>query len=376
MAYLTYSGANTGSPNSVDAEAAVGLTAAEQADVQGGRARWSAQSGCLACHVIGDNGNNGPGPSLTHIGPILRPGAIASTLRNPTAPMPSFKSLAQQSPAEVHEPRQLPRRASVGSRHSRGERPPPLRQFAATPARAAGTLRGAQVRAMFDRIAGVYDLLNTVMTAGLHHQWRRRAADLAALSVPAIGCSTSRPAPATWRSSSPGASGRAARWSVRTSRSGCWRSRARRRRAADRASASAVGSSRPTRSRCRTPTTQFDAATVGFGARNFSDLRQGLREMARVVQTGWTRRDPRDHDAAPAAAIDLLQSSGSTASCRRLGRARRRRRRLQLPTELGAAVPGPGGAGGDDVGLRAALEIQLHPDRRRDHRDARREVRR
>ena len=26
------------------------------------------QSGCLACHVIGDNGNNGPGPDLTHIG--------------------------------------------------------------------------------------------------------------------------------------------------------------------------------------------------------------------------------------------------------------------------------------------------------------------
>ena len=33
---------------------------------------------------------------------------------------------------------------------------------------------------MFDRIAGVYDLMNGVMTAGLHHQWRRRAADLAA----------------------------------------------------------------------------------------------------------------------------------------------------------------------------------------------------
>ena len=32
---------------------------------------------------------------------------------------------------------------------------------------------------MFDRIAGVYDRMNAVMTAGLHHQWRRRAADLA-----------------------------------------------------------------------------------------------------------------------------------------------------------------------------------------------------
>jgi demethylmenaquinone methyltransferase/2-methoxy-6-polyprenyl-1,4-benzoquinol methylase len=30
----------------------------------------------------------------------------------------------------------------------------------------------------------------------------------------------------------------------------------------------------------------FDAATVGFGARNFSDLDAGLREMARVVRPG------------------------------------------------------------------------------------------
>src|SRR5204862_3097067 len=32
---------------------------------------------------------------------------------------------------------------------------------------------------MFDRIAGPYDLMNSVMTAGLHHRWRERAVDLA-----------------------------------------------------------------------------------------------------------------------------------------------------------------------------------------------------
>jgi demethylmenaquinone methyltransferase/2-methoxy-6-polyprenyl-1,4-benzoquinol methylase len=31
---------------------------------------------------------------------------------------------------------------------------------------------------------------------------------------------------------------------------------------------------------------EFDAATVGFGARNFSDLELGLSEMARVVRPG------------------------------------------------------------------------------------------
>src|SRR6202043_2190337 len=30
----------------------------------------------------------------------------------------------------------------------------------------------------------------------------------------------------------------------------------------------------------------FDAATVAFGARNFSDLEQGLRELVRVVTPG------------------------------------------------------------------------------------------
>src|SRR3954451_4915304 len=46
---------------------------------------------------------------------------------------------------------------------------------------APGTLPEPQVQAMFDRIAGVYDLMNSVMTAGLHHRWRERAADIAAL---------------------------------------------------------------------------------------------------------------------------------------------------------------------------------------------------
>ena len=55
-----------------------------------------AQSGCLACHKIGDNGNAGPGPDLTHIASRLPRQGIARTLVNPTAPMPSFKNLPPQ----------------------------------------------------------------------------------------------------------------------------------------------------------------------------------------------------------------------------------------------------------------------------------------
>ena len=60
-----------------------------------------AQSGCEACHKIGDNGNTGPGPNLTHIASRLPRQAIARTLVNPTAPMPSFKNLPPKQFAAV-----------------------------------------------------------------------------------------------------------------------------------------------------------------------------------------------------------------------------------------------------------------------------------
>ena len=39
----------------------------------------------------------------------------------------------------------------------------------------AGAERAQLVREMFDRIAGRYELLNTIMTAGLHRLWNRKA---------------------------------------------------------------------------------------------------------------------------------------------------------------------------------------------------------
>jgi mono/diheme cytochrome c family protein len=52
-----------------------------------------AQSGCLACHRIGQAGNRGPGPDLTHIGSELSRSGIEHAIIDPTAPMPSFKHL-------------------------------------------------------------------------------------------------------------------------------------------------------------------------------------------------------------------------------------------------------------------------------------------
>ena len=102
MAYLTYSGANTGSPFQVDLKPPSSLNAAQTATYRKGELAVG-ELGCLACHEIGDNGNNGPGPILTKIGDQLRPNAIASTLRNPNAPMPSFASVAKSSPGKFND---------------------------------------------------------------------------------------------------------------------------------------------------------------------------------------------------------------------------------------------------------------------------------
>jgi len=102
IAFLTYSGANTGSPNSVSVPPPAGLTSAQRATFMAGEIVVG-ESGCEACHQIGSNGNNGPGPPLTNVGSIRSAGAIAQTLKNPTAPMPSFAGLARTSPKKFKE---------------------------------------------------------------------------------------------------------------------------------------------------------------------------------------------------------------------------------------------------------------------------------
>ncbi|HEX2088071.1 MAG TPA: c-type cytochrome, partial [Solirubrobacteraceae bacterium] len=95
IAYLTFLGANAGSPTAIemDPPPAVASAGGERLrDFEEGK-QVVAQSGCLACHKIGENGNDGPGPPLTDIGKRLQRQAIARTLINPTAPMPSFADL-------------------------------------------------------------------------------------------------------------------------------------------------------------------------------------------------------------------------------------------------------------------------------------------
>jgi menaquinol-cytochrome c reductase cytochrome b/c subunit len=95
MGYLTYLGANAGSPTEISTKAPSGLTAQQRSQFDAGKL-VAAQSGCLACHKIGENGNSGPGPELAQIGDRLPRQAIARTLQNPTSPMPSFRNLPPQ----------------------------------------------------------------------------------------------------------------------------------------------------------------------------------------------------------------------------------------------------------------------------------------
>jgi demethylmenaquinone methyltransferase / 2-methoxy-6-polyprenyl-1,4-benzoquinol methylase len=146
-----------------------------------------------------------------------------------------------------------------------------------------GRLQAGEVRAMFDRIAGVYDLLNGAMTAGLHHRWRARAVDLARVSpgsrVLDVATGTGDLALELARRVAPGGEVVGADFAEGM---------------LDRARAKAErhpGAVRPRfewadATALPYPDDSFDAATVGFGVRNFEDLPRGLAEMARVVRPG------------------------------------------------------------------------------------------
>ncbi|HEY7892215.1 MAG TPA: ubiquinone/menaquinone biosynthesis methyltransferase [Solirubrobacteraceae bacterium] len=151
----------------------------------------------------------------------------------------------------------------------------------------SGRLEADDVRAMFDRIAGVYDPLNTAMTAGLHHRWRARAADLAHVGpgsrVLDVATGTGDLAIELSRRVAPDGEVVGSDFSERMLDLARAKSAKRRIGTAERAGirfewgdALSLPYADDT----------FDAATVGFGARNFSDLTVGLSEMARVVKPG------------------------------------------------------------------------------------------
>jgi demethylmenaquinone methyltransferase / 2-methoxy-6-polyprenyl-1,4-benzoquinol methylase len=136
-----------------------------------------------------------------------------------------------------------------------------------------GRLQADGVRAMFDRIAPVYDAMNRVMTAGLDQRWRRATARAVVGSGDAVldaCCGTGDLALAAAHEG-----GRVTGLDFSA-------------RMLERARRKAPGLEWVEGDLLALPFAagSFDAATVGFGVRNVEDLGLGLRELRRVLRSG------------------------------------------------------------------------------------------
>ena len=95
MAYLTFLGANAGSPTEIDMKVAPAYEAGKEV---------VAGSGCLACHKLGENGNNGPGPEADpHRASAIPRAAIVRSVEIGPGIMPSFRDLPPKKLDELAE---------------------------------------------------------------------------------------------------------------------------------------------------------------------------------------------------------------------------------------------------------------------------------
>lgn len=135
---------------------------------------------------------------------------------------------------------------------------------------------------MFDRIAGVYDVGNTVMTAGLHHGWRDRAADRAELkpghAALDLCCGTGDLALELRRRVGP--QGRVVGADFSEPMLELAREKATAQGATDVTFEWADALELPYEDE------SFEAVTVGFGVRNLADIPAGVAEMRRVLKPG------------------------------------------------------------------------------------------
>jgi len=143
----------------------------------------------------------------------------------------------------------------------------------------SGEERPLLVREMFDRIADRYDLLNTVMTAGLNRLWNRRVVDAASLNPGGtaldLACGTGSLTRDLARKVGPGGHVLGIDFSREMLRAALSRpTPGIAYRLGDATDLEGV------------PSLSFDAATIAYGARNIPDLDALFSEMARVLKPG------------------------------------------------------------------------------------------
>ncbi len=139
--------------------------------------------------------------------------------------------------------------------------------------------KAAYVQKMFDDIAHRYDLLNSVLSAGIHKGWRGFATRCACLepgdSVLDVCSGTGEWTPSLRKVVGPGGFVAAADFSLPMLQHGEARF--------ERETAHEVQGDA---SRLPFANERFDAVTIGFGIRNVADRDQAFREMARVLRPG------------------------------------------------------------------------------------------
>ena len=168
-----------------------------------------------------------------------------------------------------------------GANHSGVDRPGGMNRPGAKQGSSLAEPEPGRVRAMFGGIARRYDLMNTIMTAGMHHRWRRLAVGLAAPGPGGnaldVCCGTGDFALELFKTVGPLGSVTGVDFSRRMLEVA--REKARRR-------AKPVDFRWGDATRLEFDDGRFDCATVGFGVRNIADIEGVFSEMARVVRPG------------------------------------------------------------------------------------------
>jgi demethylmenaquinone methyltransferase/2-methoxy-6-polyprenyl-1,4-benzoquinol methylase len=145
------------------------------------------------------------------------------------------------------------------------------------------TEKAALVRGVFDSVAESYDVMNDLMSLGVHRLWKRHFVATAGIQTghKALDLAGGTGDIAALLSERVGASGEVVLTDINASMLGVGR-----RRLEDRGLVGNISYSLANAEALPFDSRQFDAVTIAFGLRNVTDKDAALREMLRVLKPG------------------------------------------------------------------------------------------